>query len=245
MKRHNPRHCKCPDCCKKRTEAKKDKKTTRWLQRVAAIHSASIRPPERAIYSGGHQGLKLVRDLTELPGDVYAEVMKVEQQTLTVLPSSANTSTKLKTEVERVYTVVKQRPEWEALPGVAELRWHGTAGAAITSIGHEFLRPSKDGLLGPGVYVGKLDKAINYVKEWEGPGALVLTRCKFGNVVKTSNYEEDKKEGKLKGADTIHAGWGAFIGAWGGRIQHEEWCVRDACRVQPVLVVFIRRKMTA
>lgn len=244
MKRHNPRHCKCSDCCAKRTEAKKAKRVARWEQRTATFYSASYRLPERAIYSGGHQGLKLVRDLTELPGDVYAEVQKVERHEIYYL-NTTNPLGKLqriKTEIERVYTVVKQRPEWEALPGAAELRWHGTAGTAISSIGHELLRPSANGLLGPGIYVGKIDKAINYVKEYAGPGALVLSRCKFGNVYKTAAYEDDKKEGLLKEADTIHAGWGAFKSAWGGRILHDEWCVRDACRVQPVLVVFVRRK---
>ena len=109
--------------------------------------------------------------------------------------------------------------------------WHGSPLNNASGILSRGLRASSYGMLGPGVYLGTLAKAKNYVHgaTWNHAGyawgLLLYCEAALGKVVTT------EPEAIHKRADTLHCARGTYGKAWGKRIKREEWCVRDPHRV--------------
>lgn len=124
------------------------------------------------------------------------------------------------------------RIESDPLPFAEEtvFLWHGTALYSAERIVRDTFRPSSAGLLGPGVYLGDLGKARNYVRgssaEW---GVLLYVEAALGRV---GNAREVPDYRTTMQYDTIHAPAGGLHGAWGGSLRRREWCVRNPARVR-------------
>jgi hypothetical protein len=114
--------------------------------------------------------------------------------------------------------------------------WHGTGTYTVHNILKDGFKPSADGLLGPGVYLGKTGKARNYVKgdletvmdgvvqRW---GAIFKVDVVLGRVSTMNGTEKNI----LSSYDTRHAVPGLLEMAWGSYLRNEEWCVKDPTRI--------------
>lgn len=101
--------------------------------------------------------------------------------------------------------------------------WHGTSLDVAADILVNGFRPSRSGMLGPGVYMGKVSKARNYARSWQyNYGLMLKVEACMGRVT------EDQHD---LTADTIYCPAGSNKRAWGGYIRRAEWCVRDPLRV--------------
>ena len=102
--------------------------------------------------------------------------------------------------------------------------WHGSSLRNAGGILSEGLRASTQGMLGPGVYLGTLAKARNYARG-DGWGLVLYCEVALGDV------RDGGPGGRNPHGDTIHCASGYHASAWGQKIHHSEWCVRDPSRV--------------
>lgn len=161
----------------------------------------------------------------------YASVVDVEQ--LVYKGRSKRTGTKAgKNRIVTHHFLIEPPIEHPFGDEATTFLWHGSPLSNASGILSTGLRASHGGMLGPGVYLGTLAKAKNYVHrgtwfEQDGVawGLLLYCEAALGKVVTT------EPEALIKNADTLHCARGTYGRAWGKRIKREEWCVRDASRV--------------
>lgn len=102
--------------------------------------------------------------------------------------------------------------------------FHGTKVRLIPSIMLRGLKRSKSGMLGPGIYVGPLDKAQNYTDLVILEVKVILGNCKELKKVETLHENPD--------FDSLHAPAGPLDGVYKKFLNHEEWIVRYPKQVE-------------
>lgn len=110
--------------------------------------------------------------------------------------------------------------------------YHGTKIRNIEPILLEgFKLKSYGGMLGRGVYAGKIDKAQNYSE-----GLLLVVECLLGLCKEIDSVErlDDPRNVKY---DSLHIGSGRRQGVYKGFLRHEEWVFRDPRQLKVVGVV--------
>lgn len=108
--------------------------------------------------------------------------------------------------------------------------WHGTALVSAERIVRDRFQPSTTGLLGPGIYLGDLSKARNYVRGTDTAwGVLLHVEAALGRV---GDAREIADYATTTAYDTLHLPAGGFRNAWRGKVRRREWCVRNAARVR-------------
>ena len=116
--------------------------------------------------------------------------------------------------------------------------WHGTSAEGLSGILEGGFKRSVHGLLGPGVYVGNRDKAVNYAKQFVGRFTVLLkVAVTVGDVIDIGAWKDDPKTPH----DTVYCPSGENPYAWGGAMMFEEGCVRDPKRVKVLAVHFVPR----
>ena len=110
--------------------------------------------------------------------------------------------------------------------GVTTL-YHGSRLRNIPSIVRCGLRKSnsKYGMLGGGIYVGKLNKARGYSDLIIFQVKVVLGRCKELNKVEHIGQSNGDY-------DSLHAKEGKIGGVFKGFLRNEEWIIRDPCQIE-------------
>jgi len=133
---------------------------------------------------------------------------------------------------EYIYNVAKHKR------GKRAVYWHGTTEEGLTGILEGGFQISVQGLLGPGVYVGNREKAINYARQFMGRYHVLLkVAADFRRVIQIDEWKENPRTPH----DTVYCPAGTNKWAWGGGIKHEEWCVRNPADVTVLAVHLITR----
>jgi hypothetical protein len=116
-----------------------------------------------------------------------------------------------------------------------EILYHGTRSTNVPSIlkqGFRLDKVSYGRMLGDGVYLGRMTKAVNYCDFIVLKVAVALGRCL-------------KVEGRLTTLeqnpeyDSIHVASGVNNAVWKGFLFNEEWCVRDPSRCEIIEIVHV------
>jgi len=170
--------------------------------------------------------------LLDLSEELFRKILKEGRAAITnhvlITQITENLGNSLRKKV-RYVGCTSSASVWE-VKGVSSSRrgpvyWHGTSMSSLPGLLQHGLLPSQGGMLGPGVYLGDLDKARNYTRS--GSGILLKCRADLGKVQHISIYTADCKNLEV---DTLTIGSGVDTG-WGS-LRHREWCVRDPRRVQ-------------
>jgi len=116
--------------------------------------------------------------------------------------------------------------------GIYRTLYHGTRVENIESIiRNGFKIKSRYGLLGSGVYFGKLEKASNFSDLFVLEVAVVLGRCKRLVDIQKIHSSENSQY------DSLYLPKGKYEHAFGGLIRNEEWVVRDPNMTEVVAVL--------
>ena len=104
--------------------------------------------------------------------------------------------------------------------------FHGTSWENASSIEHDGFVPSEAGCLGPGVYVGRCDKALRFARDAQRhggeEGGLVKIRVTIRNPKFVSSDDDTWQE----------AGYDACRADHTSRSEHMEWCIADSAQLE-------------
>lgn len=118
--------------------------------------------------------------------------------------------------------------------------YHGTSYDAARDIARSGFKPSKDGRLGPGVYVAKEDKARrfaeNHARHGGDDGVLIKTEVTVRN-------PKFLRGGDAKGGS--YAEHDAIRTNWTGSSPNPEWVIRNATSVKPVEMTRVPTKRSS
>lgn len=117
----------------------------------------------------------------------------------------------------------------EGKPYAVKKLYHGTKLHLLPSIVQRGLRRSRDGFLGRGIYLGSLQKALNYTNLIILEVMAALGHCK--EITKREDLEANPD------FDSLHASAGPLPGSYGGTLNNEEWVVRYPQQVEVVRLV--------
>lgn len=135
-------------------------------------------------------------------------------------------------QTEYIYTVQKSHKRSK------NVLWHGTTADGLTGILEAGFQAGSHGLLGPGVYVGNRNKAVNYARKFVGRYYVLLkVAVNLGEVIDINTWKERPDTPH----DTVYCPAGENTYAWGGSIRFEEWCLRDPKRVTVLAVHLVTR----
>jgi hypothetical protein len=116
--------------------------------------------------------------------------------------------------------------------GVYRTLYHGTRIENIESIIRDgFKIRSQCGLLGSGVYFGKIEKASSFSDLFVLEVAIVLGRCK-----RLVDIEKIHSSGNAQ-YDSLYLPKGKYEQVFGGMLHNEEWVVRDPNMTEVVAVL--------
>ena len=167
---------------------------------------------------------------------------------------NASDATRLRSLLERDYYYVgatkkygqfEYRPAYDQYPGGAEYHryeprksravqgsnvrvlYHGTSVGSLEGILNSGLRPSFNGLLGPGIYLGGRDKAECYFRNPDA-GVLLMCRVNLGKVFEA----RPSACGVPFGYDSVKGVPGVTTVFGGATLVREEFIVRDKSQIE-------------
>jgi len=119
---------------------------------------------------------------------------------------------------------VAERFKKEGKPYAIRNFFHGTNLWSLPSIVQRGLIPKH--MLGDGIYVGRMDKALNYTNNIVLAVRVALGNCKELEIVEKMQKPENEQ------FDSLHARSGKLSGAWHDYLGRDEWIVRRAEQVE-------------
>jgi hypothetical protein len=160
---------------------------------------------------------KLVKQLKDIDLDKTDLVEHVSWQRIPV-----------RSDLGRLYQYAAKRGK----DGVITTLYHGTRIENIEPIVKDGFRvTSRWGMLGSGVYFGKLQKASNYSDCLVLEVAVVLGRCRRLEDVEKINSSDNSHY------DSLHLPEGDYARVYSGRLRNEEWVVRDPKLTEVVAIL--------
>lgn len=133
------------------------------------------------------------------------------------------------------YRFSSLKEEWENNnidPNIKVL-YHGTRINNIESIFHSgFKMPYYSGMLGKGIYVGKLKKAKNYASG----GIVLIVEVMLGNCKELDDVENIDHKNNYS-YDSMHLKAGVHRKVYKGFLRNEEWVIRRPSQIRVVGVV--------
>ena len=108
--------------------------------------------------------------------------------------------------------------------------FHGTGWESAQSIKQDGFIPSEAGCLGPGVYVGRCDKALRFARDAarhrQGDGGLVKVTVMIRNPKFVSSNDDTWQHGGYDSCRADHT----------SHSEHMEWCLADTCNLEVVSI---------
>ena len=120
-------------------------------------------------------------------------------------------------------------PNRSCAPG-ALILFHGTSWENAESIERDGFVPSEAGCLGPGIYVGRCDKALRFARDAARHGGMEGGLVKVRVTIRNPKFvSSDDTTWQDEGHDACRADHTS-------RSEHMEWCVSDAAQLEVVQI---------